>query len=250
MAKLLGYPSACRGSVGVRLYAEVAYEVVHIHCPVHGKAVLAGLLDCLCDLVMLVPDLAYQLLQYILHSYHSAGAAVFVQHHRHVGLLSLQELEYAAYLLVFQHIHRRGDYMAYIPVNYAVARIKVLLVYHAYYVVNIPIIHRQAGILCLGKHFGDILLACVLGHRLHIHPVGEYVLRLPLGELYCVLQKLALAAVYAALLLDLVNEHQKLLLRHLIVAFQPEYSVEQLFPQGKQPIQRAEYHREQPKKGG
>lgn len=45
VAKLLGYPSACRGSVGVRLYAEVAYEVVHIHCPVHGKAVLAGLLD-------------------------------------------------------------------------------------------------------------------------------------------------------------------------------------------------------------
>ena len=68
--------------------------------------------------------------------------------------------------------------------------------------------------------------------------MDEDVLRLLLGKADGVLQQVALVLVDAALLLHLVHQHQQLLRGHFVIPIQMKHPGQQLFPQGKQRVQR------------
>ena len=70
--------------------------------------------------------------------------------------------------------------------------------------------------------------------------MDQDVLCLLLGKFDGVAQQLALAFVDAAALLDLVDEHQQLLLRHFALRVQAEHLCQQLLPERKQKIERRE----------
>ena len=78
--------------------------------------------------------------------------------------------------------------------------------------------------------------------------MDEDVLRLLLGKADGVLQQVALVLVDAALLLHLVYQHQQLLRGHFVVPIQMKHPGQQLFPQGKQRVQRHQQPDQAPQK--
>ncbi len=69
---------------------EEIEQVIQVRGAVHQIGVLADLLEAfLGDLVMLVPDFAHQLLQYVLQGDDPLCAAKFIHNHRHVQLVLL-----------------------------------------------------------------------------------------------------------------------------------------------------------------
>ena len=80
------------------------------------------------------------------------------------------------------------------------------------------LIDEQAGIFGIGEQRGGLLPARRDRQRREVYAVDEDVLCLLLGKL----DGVALAFVDAAALLDLIDEHQQLLLRHFALAVQAE----------------------------
>ena len=88
--------------------------------------------------------------------------------------------------------------------------------------VNGILIDQQTGIFGIGEQRGGLLPARRDRQRREVYAVDENVLCLLLGKFDGVAQQLALAFVDAAALLDLIDEHQQLLLRHFALAVQAE----------------------------
>ena len=88
--------------------------------------------------------------------------------------------------------------------------------------VNGILIDEQTGILSIGEQRSSLLPARRDRQRREVYAVDENVLCLLLGKFDGVAQQLALAFVDAAALLDLIDEHQQLLLRHFALAVQAE----------------------------
>ena len=106
--------------------------------------------------------------------------------------------------------------------------------------INRVLIDEQPGIFRLVEQRGDFLLARRNRKRRKVDPVNKDVLRLLLGKINRVFEQLSLVFVDAAVLLHLVDEHQQLLLRHFALRVQAEHLCQQLFPEGKQEIERRE----------
>ena len=84
-AELLHDPAADGGHIRVAFQAEMLRKVVKAHLGVDQVGIGGQLGDGRLLLVVLVPDLADQLLQNVLHRDDAAGAAVFVDHDGHVS---------------------------------------------------------------------------------------------------------------------------------------------------------------------
>ena len=82
-------------------------KVVKAHLGVDQVGIGGQLGDGRLLLVMLVPDLADQLLQNVLHRDDAAGAAVFVDHDGNMGLGLLELFEQLADGLHLQRVDRR-----------------------------------------------------------------------------------------------------------------------------------------------
>lgn len=95
------------------------------------------------------------------------------------------------------------------------------------------LVDQQAGILGIGEQRGSLLSARRDRQRREVHAMDQDVLCLLLGKFDGVAQQLTLAFVDAAALLDLVDEHQQLLLRHFAFAVQAERLRQKLFQREK-----------------
>ena len=89
--ELLHDPAADRGHVGVGLQAEVICKIIKAHFRIDQIGIRRYLPDRRLLLIVLIPDLADQLFQNILHGHDAVGAAVFINNDRNVrfGLLEL-----------------------------------------------------------------------------------------------------------------------------------------------------------------
>ena len=189
-------------------------------------------------LIVLIPDLADQLFQNILHGHDAVGAAVFINNDRNVrfGLLELFQQQTDRFHL--QRVDRRQQDVPKRPFCNAAPNVEILLVNGAEDVVNRVLIDQQTGIFRLRKQRGDLLLRCGDREGRKVCAVNQNILRALLGEVDRIFEELSLVFVNAAVLLDLIHEHQKLLLRHFIVGAEVKDLGQQSFPKRKERIQR------------
>ena len=215
-------------------------EVVKAHLGVDQIGVGGQLGDGCFLFVVLVPDLADQLLQNVLHRDDAAGAAVFVDHDGHVRLGLLELFEQLADGLHLQRVDRREQDLAQGLIRDAAADVEVLLVDGAEDVVDGILIDEKPRIFRLGEQRGDLFLRRGDGEGGEVGAVDQDILRALLGEVDGVFEQLALAFIDAAVLLHLVDEHEQLLLRHFIVGAEAEDLRQQLFPEGEDGVERRE----------
>ena len=199
---------------------------------------------------MLIPDLAHQLLQDVLHGDDAAGAAVLIHHHGHVGLGLLELGEELADGLALQGEDHGGKELREGLFRDALADVEVLLVQHAQDIVDAVPVDDEAGVAGLGEARCDLLPAGLQGDGRQVHPVDEDVPGLPVCELDGVFQQLPLTAVNAALLLDLLHQHEKLRLGEAALRPQPEKAGEQTLPLGEEEVQRGEGPHQEAQHGG
>ena len=189
---------------------------------------------------MLIPDLAHQLLQDVLHGDDAAGAAVLIHHHGHVGLGLLELGEEMADGLALQGEDHGGEELREGLLRDALADVEVLLVEDAQDIVDAVPVDDEAGVAGLSEEPRNLLPAGLQGDGRQVHPVDEDVPGLPVRELDGVFQQLPLAVVDAALLLDLLHQHQKFRLGEAALRPQPEKAGEQALPLGEEEVQRGE----------
>ena len=81
-----------------KVHVQVLKHIVDVHVPRYLKEVVGLLHKVVFHLVAFVPDIAYQLLQDVLHRHNAHGAAVVVSDHRQMGFGTLQLVEEEGYL--------------------------------------------------------------------------------------------------------------------------------------------------------
>ena len=199
---------------------------------------------------MLIPDLANQLFQNVLHGDDTQRAAVAVVDDGDVGFFLLQQLEQVGNLQRFGHEHRRGhDFGKLLAVHDTVV-VEVALVDDTHDVVDIFIINQQAGETALVKDLGDCTGIIADADGLQIHTVGENVLGIPVGELDGRAQQLVLILIQAALLLDFVHQHQQLFLGHAAVFGVADDLAHQVFQGREHKGEGGQHHHQYPQEGG
>ena len=169
------------------------------------------------DLVVLVPDLAHQLLQNILQGHDPLGAAVLVHHHDHMVLAGLKNPHQVGNFRPRRgtdHLAVDGGEVGQPPVA---GGIEVLFMYDADDGVNGLPVYRQAGIPRLNKADGQLLGGDILGNSLDIHPGGEDLPHLQIVKLNGGADELALVGVQAALVLRLLHHGGDLLVGNAAV---------------------------------
>ena len=198
---------------------------------------------------MFIPDFAHQLLQNVFHGDQSVGAAVFVQHHGHVGFGLLQLPQQVADFFAGQHEFHRAHQFGQGPIGNTRGGEKVLLMNDAADVVNGFYVNRQPGIAAFGEGLGDLLPGSVHGHGFDVQPVSENIAGFGFVKGDGVAQKLALVLVDGAFLLHLVHQHHQLFLRHAGIVGGLYHPVHQLLPLGEQEIHRGKHRHQHPQKG-
>ena len=199
---------------------------------------------------MLIPDLAHQLFQDVLHGDDAQGAAVAVGDHGDVGFFPLQQPQQDGDPDGFGNEQGRGHEGGQGLAALQAVGVKIALMNDAHDVVDVRSVDQQAGKAAFSKDAGNLLRRSVCRHRLQVHPVGEDILGVPVSEFNGGTQQLVFVLVQAALLLDLVHQHQKLLLGHGAFAAGPDHPPHQLFQLGKQPRKGRKHPHDRPEKGG
>ena len=106
---------------------EEAREILEVHTRIDQIRIGSCLADEDLHLVVLVPDLADQLFENVLHRHNAARSAVLVDHDGDMRLLLLDLLEKPADRLVFQHENRRHENVADGLFRDAAADVKIFL---------------------------------------------------------------------------------------------------------------------------
>ena len=221
---------------GVRLDIQIEElaEVGQITAAVDAEGVFADLLIVLDDLVMLVPNVAYQLLQNVLHGDDTQSAAVLIQYYGQMGLIGLQVAEQIVDALALMDEQGRGNELIQSLIGETFGGEYVLGVDDAHDLVNAVLVDQQAGEAGLFKELSDLLHGGLHVEALEVNAVGEDILGLQLGEVDGVAEKVALLGVDGSLLLNLLHQHEQLLLRHFGVGLHTEDFGHQFCPQGEQ----------------
>ena len=227
-------PAVDGDGVGLDLQVEELTEVGQAAATVDAEGVLGDLLVVLDHLVVLVPDVAYQLLQDVLHGDDTQSTAVLVQHHGQVGLVGLEVAEQVVNALALMDEQGRGDQLLQGLVGEALGGEDVLGMEDAYDLVDAVLVDQQAGEAGLLKELTDLLHGGADLKALQIHAVGQDILGLLLGEVDGVAEQVALLVVDGAFLLYLLHQHEQLLLGHLVVGLDTEDLGHQLGPQGEE----------------
>ena len=152
---------------------------------------------------MLVPDLAHQLLQDVLHGQQALGAAVLIHHDGHVGLFFLQRPQQQAQVRIGGGIVDRRDAAGDVALAPVAGGVEVLLMDHAHDVIHVLVVHRQAGVAALSEHGGDLLHGGRVLHRHDVHSGRQDVPGLQVAELDGGADQLALVLVQTSLVLRL-----------------------------------------------
>ena len=105
-------------------------------------------------------------------------------------------------------------------------------------IVNRALIDQQTRVFCLCKQGSDLLFGGCDRERRQVRPMDQDVRRALLGEVDGVFQQLTLVFVNATVLLDFLHQHQQLLVGHFVFCAEMEYLGQQLFPEGKEGVQR------------
>ena len=113
---------------------------------------------------------------------------------------------------------------------------------------GIPV-DQQTGEAGLCKGPGNFLVAFVDVHGLQFDSMGQNFCRRQVAELKGVAQQLTLIFVNAAVLLHVLHEKEQFLVGHFCVVICLEEAGNQLFPLGKEKIQRGQHPDPQPDKG-
>ena len=249
-ADLLHHPAGDGVGVALPLYLEQVKEVGQIGGAGDEVAVVLLLLELLDDLVVLVPDLAHQLLHDILQGDQALGAAVLVHHNDHVGFLPLEDAQQLGDLGVAGGIEHGAQHLLHAGQAAVAGRVEILLMDDADDIVDVLVVHRQAGIPVLSEDLGDLLHGVGVLHRHDVHPGGEDLLHLQVVELDGRPDKAALMLVQAALALRLVHQSDQLLLGNAAVRRFAEHLGQQPLPLGKQEVQRGKDRTEHPQQRG
>ena len=227
-------PTVDGDGIRLDLQVEELAEVGQVAAAVDAEGILGDLLVVLDDLVVLVPDVAYQLLQDVLHGDDAQGTAVLVQDNGQVGLIGLKVAEQVVDALALMDEQGRGDELIQGLIGEALGGEHVLGVDDADDLINAVLVDQQAGEAGLLKELTDLLHGGLHIEALQVYAVGEDILGLQLGEVDGVTEQVALLGVDGALLLDLLHQHEQLLLGHLGVGLDAEDLGHQLGPQGEQ----------------
>lgn len=116
--------------------------------------------------------------------------------------------------------------------------IEILLMKNADDLIDGIPVDQQAGKAGLCKGSGNFLMALADVHGLQVHSMGQNFSRRQVAELKSIAQQLTLVFVNAAVLLHILHEKKQLLVGHFCVVIRLEETGHQLFPLGKQKIQR------------
>ncbi len=161
--------------------------------------------------VVLVADLADDLLEQILDRHQPGGAAVFVDDDRDLHLLALELLQHLRNALGFGHERRRPDQPLQIPIEPhrpgfgAGETNQVLHEHHAGDVVEILGVDGDAGILLLAKQRAEIVERGVGPNRHHVRPRRHHFADERVAEIDDRLEQLAPIALDQALVVDRVR---------------------------------------------
>ena len=226
-------PAVDGDGIGFDIQVEELAEVLQVAAAINAEGVLGDLLIVLNDLIMLVPDVAYQLLQNVLHGNDAQGAAVLIQNHGQVGLVGLQGAEQVVDTLALMDVEGRGDQIIKRLVGKALGGEDVLGMDDAHDLVDAVLVDQQTGEAGFLEEPTDLLHGGLNVKALQVYAVGEDILGLLLGEVDGVTEQISLLVVDGALLLDLLHQHEQLLLGHLIVGLDTEDLGYQLGPQGE-----------------
>ena len=249
-AQLVDDPAGDRAGIAVALDGEQVEEVGEVRAGGDQIAAVRLLAEGLHHLVVLIPDLAHQLLQDILHGQQALGAAVLVHHDGHVGLFLLQRPQQEPQLRVGGGVVDRRDAPGDAALPVVAGGVEVLFMDDAHDVVHVLVVHRQAGVAALREGGGDLLHGGGVLHRHDVHPGGEDVPGLQVAELDGGADQLALVLVQAALVLRLGHHGDQLLLGDAGVLGGAEDQVQQLLPLGEEEVQRPQDQQEHPEYGG
>ena len=226
-------PAVDGDGIGFNIQIKELAEVLQIATAINAEGILGDLLVVLDDLVVLVPDVADQLLQDVLHGDDAQSAAVLVQNHGQVGLVGLQVTEQIVDTLALMDVDGRGDELFQGLVGQTLGGEDILGVDNAHDLIDAVLVDQETGEAGLLKELADLLHGGLDVKALQIHAVGEDVLGLLLGEVDGVAEQISLLVVDGALLLNLLHQHEQLLLRHLVVGLDTEDLGHQLRPQGE-----------------
>ena len=180
---------------------------------------------------MLVPDVAHQLLQDVLHGHDTQGATVLIQHHGQMGLVGLQLTEQIVDALTLMDEQGRRDQFLQGLVGKTLGGKHVLGMENAHDLVDALLVNQQTGEAGLLEDLTDLLHGSLDVKALQIHAVGQDILGLLLGEVDGVTEQVALLVVDGALLLNLLHQHEQLFLGHFVVSLDTEDLGYQLCPQ-------------------
>ena len=139
-------PTVDGDGIRLDLQVEELAEIGQATAAVDAEGVLGDLLIVLDDLVMLVPDIAYQLLQDILHGDDTQSTAVLVQDDGQVGLVSLEVAEQVVDALALMDEQGGRDDLIQGLIREALGGEDVLGVDDADDLVDAVLVDQQAGL--------------------------------------------------------------------------------------------------------
>ena len=249
-AYLLHDPAGHGGRVAAALHLEQVVHIVQVGGAGDEIAAVGLLLEGLDDLVMLIPDLAHQLLYDVLQGGNTLGAAVLIHHHGHVGLVLLEDAQQLGDLGVSGGVKDRRFQIGQVRLAAIAGGIEVLLMDDADDVVNAVVINRQTGVAALHKQGGRLLHGCVVLHRYQVHPGSENLGHLQIVKLDGIADEIALVLVQTALVLRLVHHAHQFFFGNTVLSAVAEHQGQQALPLGKQEVKRSKEQYEHPQERG
>ncbi len=158
---------------------------------------------------MLIPNLAYQLFNYVFERYNTFCAAKFVNNNGHMQFLLLQKLKQIRYFHRRRNKLRRLEHSGNVPFGSGQTAEKVLFVNHPDNAINGLVIYRQTGIASLPKHLGNFFFR-FFRHGFHIHSRRHNLDGLDIIKLNDIPEHITLTLSYAPLLFRLFYNGEKL----------------------------------------
>ena len=198
-ADVFGCPATDCCTVAFQLFI-VQIQVVEEFCQIHiagaFPAVLIQLLPVVYNVVVFIPDFAYQLFQHIFHSDNTHDAAIFVSHDNHMGLMA------AEFIHDVMEFHGFGDVNRF---QQQVRQLNILVVHqffqqmfdvqNAHHMVNGAFIHRISGKLGFGDGVQDEVHAVMEFKTDNIDTGGQDICCVQIGEFQSGLQQFRFAFV-------------------------------------------------------
>ena len=229
---------------------QLLVQIVHTSSAGDQPAAVGLLTEILGFLVVLIPDLAHQLLQDILQGNDALGAAVLIHHNRHVVVLLPQGAQQLGDLGGTSGIEGGGDHLFQRGGLFQPCQIVVLFMYHANDVVDGAMVDRQTGVTRLRKDLGQLLQGDVIFHGHHVYTGGQDLFHFHIVKFNGAADQLAFPIGQLAVVFGLADHGHQLALGDGVYLFVAHKAAQQLFPLGKQPGQRGHQCHQQLQDGG